>query len=150
MCRCWAFVRDNRGAVILDWMAVTAGILALGVVLVYAIFNGDTGSSSGDANRAAASESVAPESGGALRLTERVGLPVGSVAVHSGKSFTSFETPDGGWVDAWSADGNAVPEGARLTSPDTFTLESGATLAASEFASSCTEAYSSNVAYAFR
>lgn len=146
----WAFVRDHRGAVMLDWMGVTGGILALGLVLVYAIFSGGTGSSTGEANRIAAPESVRPESGGALRLTERVGLPVGSVAVHSDGSFTSFETPDGGWVDAWSTDGSTVPEGARLTSPDTFTLENGDTLAAASFASSYTEAYSSSVDYAFR
>ena len=33
------FLRDDSGAVTIDWVALTAGILLLGIVLVYAIFN---------------------------------------------------------------------------------------------------------------
>ena len=33
------FLRDESGAVTIDWVALTAGILLLGIVLVYAIFN---------------------------------------------------------------------------------------------------------------
>lgn len=37
---CWAaFGRDRRGAVTIDWVALTAGILLLGIMVVYAIFN---------------------------------------------------------------------------------------------------------------
>ena len=33
------FLRDESGAVTIDWVALTAGILLLGITLVYAIFN---------------------------------------------------------------------------------------------------------------
>ena len=34
-----SFLRDESGAVTIDWVALTAGILLLGITLVYAIFN---------------------------------------------------------------------------------------------------------------
>ena len=34
------FFRDDTGAVTIDWVALTAGILLLGIMAVYAIFNG--------------------------------------------------------------------------------------------------------------
>ncbi len=34
------FFRDEDGAVTIDWVALTAGILLLGIMVVYAIFNG--------------------------------------------------------------------------------------------------------------
>ncbi len=33
------FVSDDAGAVTIDWVALTAGVLLLGIVVVYAIFN---------------------------------------------------------------------------------------------------------------
>ena len=33
------FLRNESGAVTIDWVALTAGILLLGITLVYAIFN---------------------------------------------------------------------------------------------------------------
>lgn len=33
------FLSDERGAVTIDWVALTAGILLLGMMVVYAIFN---------------------------------------------------------------------------------------------------------------
>ena len=33
------FLRDDRGAITIDWVALTAGILLLGIAVVYAIFN---------------------------------------------------------------------------------------------------------------
>ncbi len=38
------FLRDESGAVTIDWVALTAGILLLGITLVYAIFNQGVGS----------------------------------------------------------------------------------------------------------
>lgn len=35
-----AFLSDDAGAVTIDWVALTAGILLLGIMVVYAIFNG--------------------------------------------------------------------------------------------------------------
>lgn len=34
------FLRNEDGAVTIDWVALTAGILLLGIMVVYAIFNG--------------------------------------------------------------------------------------------------------------
>ncbi len=33
------FLGDDTGAVTIDWVALTAGILLLGIMVVYAIFN---------------------------------------------------------------------------------------------------------------
>jgi hypothetical protein len=33
------FLRDDMGAVTIDWIALTSGILLLGIMVVYAIFN---------------------------------------------------------------------------------------------------------------
>ena len=33
------FFRDDTGAVTIDWVALTAGVLLLGIMVVYAIFN---------------------------------------------------------------------------------------------------------------
>ena len=38
------FLRDETGAVTIDWVALTAGILLLGITLVYSIFNNGVGS----------------------------------------------------------------------------------------------------------
>ena len=37
------FAYDERGAVTVDWVTLTAGILVLGIVVVYAIMNSATG-----------------------------------------------------------------------------------------------------------
>lgn len=33
------FLSDDAGAVTIDWVALTAGVLLLGIMVVYAIFN---------------------------------------------------------------------------------------------------------------
>ena len=35
-----AFFSDDAGAVTIDWITLTAGILLLGIMVVYAIYNG--------------------------------------------------------------------------------------------------------------
>lgn len=37
------FLRDESGAVTIDWVALTAGILLLGIMVVYAVFNDGVG-----------------------------------------------------------------------------------------------------------
>jgi len=39
MSRFFEFISDDAGAVTIDWVALTAGILLLGIMVVYAIFN---------------------------------------------------------------------------------------------------------------
>ena len=44
------FLNDETGAVTIDWVALTAGILLLGITLVYAIFNNGVASLSKNIN----------------------------------------------------------------------------------------------------
>ena len=39
MAKFFKFLGDDTGAVTIDWVALTAGILLLGIMVVYAIFN---------------------------------------------------------------------------------------------------------------
>ena len=39
MTKFYNFIRDEDGAVTIDWVALTAGILLLGIAVVYGIFN---------------------------------------------------------------------------------------------------------------
>ena len=39
MTRISKFLNDDIGAVTIDWVALTAGILLLGIMVIYAIFN---------------------------------------------------------------------------------------------------------------
>ena len=152
----FVFLRDDDGTITIDRMEFTAAILTLAVVAAYAIVNGGSvyqASISNDIFTSAGNDGSAtpvPTEAGSFQLTERVVLPVGSVAIRSDGRFTSFATPNGGWVDAWADGGKTVPEGARLTSVDTFTLDGGVTIDASSFSSSYSEAYSSDVEYAFK
>jgi len=54
------FLRDESGAVTIDWVALTAGILLLGITLVYAIFNNGVGdlASNINSNLASAADNV--------------------------------------------------------------------------------------------
>jgi hypothetical protein len=58
------FLSDDAGAVTIDWVALTAGILLLGIMVVYAIFNGGVASLVSDINSTleAASGTVTLES----------------------------------------------------------------------------------------
>ncbi len=44
------FLSDDAGAVTIDWVALTAGILLLGIMVVYAIFNNGVSSSVSNIN----------------------------------------------------------------------------------------------------
>ncbi len=39
MTKFYHFLSDDAGAVTIDWVALTAGVLLLGIMVVYAIFN---------------------------------------------------------------------------------------------------------------
>ena len=54
------FAACDRGAVTIDWVALTAGILLLGIVLIYALFNNGVASTASNinANLSAAGASV--------------------------------------------------------------------------------------------
>ncbi len=50
MTRFLKFLGDDAGAVTIDWVALTAGILLLGIMTVYAIFNNGVSSTVDNAN----------------------------------------------------------------------------------------------------
>ena len=58
-----AFLRSERGAATLDWVAMTAGILVLGLVLVYALFSGGVSSISRSINATLENSGTSIEAG---------------------------------------------------------------------------------------
>ena len=145
------FRREEKGSVSLDVIEVAAGSITIGIMAVYAILSGSPTVPAGHAEGRAAWETNTAhlDADEALALNARVLLPVGSVAVHSESGLTVFETPGGGWVDAWTQDGPSVPVGTVLASTNTFQLPDGRSLEASAFAASISEAYGSEVKFAF-
>ncbi len=54
------FLSDDAGAVTIDWVALTAGILLLGIMVVYAIFNNGVQSLVENVNSTLSAVSVSP------------------------------------------------------------------------------------------
>ncbi len=54
------FLSDDAGAVTIDWVALTAGILLLGIMVVYAIFNNGVQSLVENVNSTLSAVSVDP------------------------------------------------------------------------------------------
>ena len=54
------FLSDDTGAVTIDWVALTAGILLLGIMVVYAIFNNGVQSLVENVNSTLSAVSVSP------------------------------------------------------------------------------------------
>ncbi len=54
------FLSDDAGAVTIDWVALTAGILLLGIMVVYAIFNNGVQSLVANINSTLSAASVIP------------------------------------------------------------------------------------------
>ncbi len=54
------FLSDDAGAVTIDWVALTAGILLLGIMVVYAIFNNGVQSLVSNVNSTLEAVSVSP------------------------------------------------------------------------------------------
>lgn len=57
------FLSDDAGAVTIDWVALTAGILLLGIMVVYAIFNGGVASLVTSINATLSSVTTAVDTG---------------------------------------------------------------------------------------
>ncbi len=145
------FFRDDTGAVTIDWVALTAGILLLGIMVVYAIFNGGVAGLVGSINDTLASVTTdvnlgnamgcgaVENCGGPMELAGGGSLPVGSEVVFSDGFLTEFRTPDGVSIVTLSEgnfDGdfsNVLPEGTKVGSNNTFTLSDGSSVSASDF-----------------
>lgn len=50
MIRFLKFLGDNAGAVTIDWVALTSGILLVGIMAIYAIYNNGASSAVDNAN----------------------------------------------------------------------------------------------------
>ncbi len=44
------FLHDDRGAITVDWVALTAGILGLGIAVVYTVFESGVAGATGELN----------------------------------------------------------------------------------------------------
>ena len=64
------FLRDDVGAVTIDWVALTSGVLLLGIMVVYAIFNIGVSSLVLDINETMAAVSTGVDVGSAPDLNE--------------------------------------------------------------------------------
>ncbi len=137
------FFRDDTGAVTIDWVALTAGILLLGIMVVYAIFNGGVASLVGkinstlsgvttDVNTGATPDlngiSVASSGGGSgdgpMLLGDETSLPVGSEVTGFDGIGTVFTTPDGDTVStAYGVFAEPVPLGITVSSSSTFDFD---------------------------
>ncbi len=63
-----AFLGDDAGAVTIDWVALTSGILLLGIMVVYAIFNGGVADLVSNVNSTLASVTTDLDTGPAPNL----------------------------------------------------------------------------------
>ena len=92
-----AFLKDDGGAISIDWVSLTAGLLLLGIAVVYAIFNSGVKSVVGDINGTLAAVGIvdpgtAPDYSGGGSGSESTGpsladgttLPQGTVVGESG------------------------------------------------------------------
>lgn len=116
-----AFLRDDGGAVTLDWVAMTAGVLVLGIMVVFSVFNNGVSSLAGRISTTLSSASTDVDLGFTPALYElptsdgRL-LPHGSVVVDNGDGRYKPVT-----VDEPLKDSNGAPaldtEGNPLTTP---------------------------------
>ncbi len=138
------FFRDDTGAVTIDWVALTAGILLLGIMVVYAIFNGGVATLVGKINATLATAATDVDVGIPpalydMELGSGAELPAGSevtavdaniitdpvTGVDTIVSYTTtFERPDGSSV-ATTEFGNALSTGTTVNSGNSFTLPDG-------------------------
>jgi len=136
------FLRDDVGAVTIDWVALTAGILLLGIMVVYAIFNGGVSSLVLEINETLASlgtdtnVGVVPnlnDDGSPMLLADGKSIPVGSIVVGSNSSTIGIDTPDGQHIHTSSGNENPIPNGTTVVTSNTLRLPNGSLVYASDF-----------------
>ena len=145
------FFRDETGAVSVDWVALTSGLLLLGIIIVYAIFNGGVSSLVGNINEMLADVATDVDVGSAwelngiavasigdsMELFSGMSIPVGStVSVITdglGTTEIAFNDPNNnvvfsGRVSGPVSDGLVALDGATVSSATTFALSDGSTI----------------------
>ncbi len=137
------FLRDETGAVTIDWVAITAGILLLGIMVVYAIFNNGVDSLVGNINDTLTGVTTDIDVGITpafydMKLASGAKLPAGSVVTAVDANIitdvvgvdtivsydTTFERPDGSTVTTTEF-GNALSIGTTVNSGNSLTLPDG-------------------------
>ncbi len=68
MTKFFKFLSDEAGAVTIDWVALTAGILLLGIMVVYAIFNNGVSSLVSNVNSTLSGVTTSVSTGSAPNL----------------------------------------------------------------------------------
>lgn len=64
------FLTDDRGASTVDWVALTAGVLLVGIMVVYAIYNNGVSTLVVDVNNNLSTASIAPDIGVAESMNQ--------------------------------------------------------------------------------
>ena len=88
------FVRDDRGAITVDWVALTAGILLLGIAVVYTLFETGVAGAAGE---------VAADLEGTSAIMDQVHTS------GSGPFFTTMQGTSTGCQSCHSDGGSASP-----------------------------------------
>lgn len=64
------FLSDDSGAITVDWVALTAGVLVVGIMVVYAIYNNGVSTLVVDVNDNLSTASIAPNIGTAESINQ--------------------------------------------------------------------------------
>ncbi len=137
------FFRDDTGAVTIDWVALTAGVLLLGIMVVYAIFNNGVAGLVNSINSSLTGVELVDDVGLTpalydMQLASGAELPAGPMVtdvkantitdaegVETIVSYsTTFERPDGTSVTTTEF-GDALSVGTTVKSGMYFTLPDG-------------------------
>ena len=129
------FLRDDAGAITIDWVALTAGILLMGIMVVYAIFNGGVGGLTENISATLAGivtdvdTGASPDLNGSvvadtgMTLPDGTVLPIGTTIEVINPSTLLITTPDGRSTTQVTEGGEAiVPTGTILTVTSSSTL----------------------------
>ena len=137
MTKIFKFLSDDIGAVTVDWVAVTAGILLLGIMVVFSIFNGGVSSLVSDISATLAGVETDIDTGSAPNMNGGSGdmvlasgdtLPLGSQVVdNNGDDLILVVTPGGVGIIVQTTPGAApgIPNGSTVSGNNTLTQPDG-------------------------
>ena len=83
-----SFLTNDAGAITVDWVTLTAGVLLLGIMVVYAIFNGGVSSLVSGVNSTLESGQPSADVGAAPHLNDAVRSGDGDDGDQSGSTGT--------------------------------------------------------------